>query len=139
MKKVTIFTRGVSKGDPGPAAVGIYIVDSENKVLNTISETIGNATNDYAEYFAIVRGLQVVSDMFNDKTKSIKFELKISNEIIKKQLNAEHQINDVSLIGHFIEIYNLRVGHFPDLMIAHIKPEANKESEQLATEAIDAQ
>ena len=138
MNKITVFTCGGSKGNPGPAAIGIYVVDSEGKVLIESAETIGNATDDYAEYFAIVRGLQVVADLFGGKTKETKFELKISNETVNKQLNAEHQINDVSLIGHFIEIFNIRVAYFPNLMITYIGKGSNKEANRLVKEALDS-
>lgn len=135
MKKVTIFTHGSAKENPGPAAIGVYIVDEDGKVLQEISEAIGNATNNYAEYFAVVRGLQALEELFGDKTKKIEFELKLSNEMVCKQLNARCQIKDVGLIGHFIEIFNIRVASFPNLTLIYIKQKSNKEAGRLSHEA----
>jgi ribonuclease HI len=69
MKKITIFTDGGSRGNPGPAAVGAQIVDGDGKVLREVSETIGNATNNYAEYMAVVRGLQTAKDLLGKASK----------------------------------------------------------------------
>lgn len=138
MEKITIFTRGSSTKDLGPAAVGAQILNSKGKVLKEVSEAIGNATNDYAEYFAVVRALQVAKEHFGKKTKSIKFELKLDSELVKKQLNGECQIKEISLIGHFIEIHNLRVSSFFNLKFILIRRELNKEADRLAKKALDA-
>ncbi|MCA9359874.1 reverse transcriptase-like protein [Candidatus Kaiserbacteria bacterium] len=138
MEKVTIFTRGISRGNPGPAAIGVLFVDSKGKVLGKISESIGNSTNEYAEFFAVVRGMHAVVEFLGDKTKEMEFELKLSNEVLKKQLNAEHQIKDVGLIGSFIEVYNVRVESLPNLVPVYIEPEQNIEAEKLAIKALDA-
>jgi ribonuclease HI/probable phosphoglycerate mutase len=126
MEKVTIYTHGLSKGNPGPATVGVRILSSTGKVLHEGSEIIGNATDDYATYYAVVRGLQITVDLFGEKTKEMKFDLVVDNEVLQQQLNAKHQIKDVSLIGYFIEIYNLRVANFPNLDPVYIEAESNK-------------
>jgi len=138
MKKITIYTDGGSRGNPGPAAIGAYMVDENQKVIKEVSETIGNATNNYAEYFAVVRALQTAKDQFGKKVKDIDFELKLDSELVKKQLNGEYQIKDPGLVPHFIEIHNLRVASFPKLTFTHIKRELNKEADRLVNEALDA-
>jgi ribonuclease HI len=138
MGKITIFTDGGSRGNPGPAAVGVQILDETGKVLKEVSETIGNATNNYAEYFAVVRALQTCKEHFGKKTKELHFELKLDSELVKKQLNGEYQIKDVGLIGHFIEIHNLRVSSFPNLTLIHVRRELNKEADRLVNKALDA-
>lgn len=138
METVTIFTDGGSRGNPGPAAIGVHIVDAKGKVLKEVSETIGNATNNYAEYFAVIRALQTVKELFGKKTKEMQFELKLDSELVKKQLNGEYQIKDVGLVGHFIEIHNLRVANFPHLKLTHVRREFNKEADRLVNEALDA-
>jgi ribonuclease HI len=137
MEKITIFTDGGSRGNPGPAAVGAQIVAVDGKVLKEVSETIGNATNNYAEYFAVIRALQTAKEMFGKKTKEIQFELKLDSELVKKQLNGEYQIKEVGLVPHFIEIHNLRVSSFPHLTFTHVRREFNKEADRLVNEALD--
>lgn len=138
MNTVTIFTDGGSRGNPGPAAVGVYIIDADNNVVKEVSETIGNATNNFAEYMAVVRGLQVAKDIYGKKTKETAFELKLDSELVKKQLNAEYQIKDAGLVPLFIEIHNLRVAAFPNLTLTHVRREFNKEADRLVNEALDA-
>jgi len=137
METVTIFTDGGSRGNPGPAAVGVRMMTAEGKVLHEFSETIGNATSNYAEYFAVIRALQTAKELFGEKTKEMSFAFKLNSELVKKQLNNECQINDIGLIGHFIEIHNLRVASFPHLTFTHVRRELNTEAGRLVDEALD--
>lgn len=138
MEKITIYTDGGSRGNPGPAAVGVYIVDAAGAVLAEVREKIGNATNNYAEYFAVVRALQTAKDVFGKKTKDIEFENKLDSELVKKQLSGEYQIKDPGLVPLFIEIHNMRVASFPHLTFTHVRREFNKEADRLVNEALDA-
>lgn len=138
MKKITIFTDGGSRGNPGPAAVGAQILDAENTVLKEVSETIGNATNNYAEYFAVIRGLQVAKEILGKNSKETLVEIKLDSELVKKQLNAEYQIKEAGLVPLFIEIHNMRVASFPNLTLTHVRREFNKEADRLVNEALDA-
>ena len=138
MKKVTIYTDGGARGNPGPAAIGVHIVDETGKVLKEVAKTIGNATNNFAEYQAVAEGLKTVKAMFGGRTKEMEFELKLDSELVKKQLNGEYQIKDAGLVPLFIEIHNLRVANFPHLKLTHVRRELNKEADRLVNEALDA-
>lgn len=138
MEKITIFTDGGSRGNPGPAAIGVYVVGADGKMIREVAETIGNATNNFAEYQAVLRGLQTVKEHFGKKTKDMAFELKLDSELVKKQLNGEYQIKEPGLVPHFIEIHNMRVSSFPNLTFTHVRREFNKEADRLVNEALDA-
>lgn len=138
MEKITIYTDGGSRGNPGPAAIGVYMIDEANKIVKEVAEKIGNATNNFAEYQAVMRGLQVAKQQFGKKTKDIQFELKLDSELVKKQLNGEYQIKELGLVPHFIEIHNLRVASFPHLKLTHVPREQNKEADRLVNKALDA-
>ncbi len=138
METITIFTDGGSRGNPGPAAIGVYIADSKGAVVAEVAETIGNATNNFAEYQAVMRGLQHAKQIYGKKTKDMQFELKLDSELVKKQLNGEYQIKEPGLVPHFIEIHNLRVSSFPNLTLIHVPREQNKEADRLVNEALDA-
>jgi len=138
MKTITIFTDGGSRGNPGPAAVGAQILDAEGKVLKEVSETVGNATNNYAEYFAVIRALQVTKELLGKKTKELQFEIKLDSELVQKQLSHEYQIKEPSMVSLFIEIHNMRVASFPNLTFTHVRREFNKEADRLVNEALDA-
>lgn len=138
MEKVIIYTDGGARGNPGPAAIGAQVVDADGTVLEEVSQAIGNATNNYAEYLAVAKGLEAVKKRFGKKTKEIQFELKLDSELVKKQLNSEYQIKDPGLVPLFIEIHNLRVAHFPHLKLTHVRREFNKEADRLVNKALDA-
>lgn len=138
MDKLTIYTRGAAQGNPGPAAVGVHVKDVQGNTVLEVSESIGNATAEYAEYYSVVRGLQAVKEQFGEEAMKMTCELRQESELVHNQLNAKATINDVSLIGHFIEIYNVRVQYFPNLVLTKISRAQNKRADQLVNEALDA-
>lgn len=137
MKKITIFTDGGSRGNPGPSAVGVQVVDARGAVIKEVSETIGNATNNFAEYYAVVRGLQVAKDVYGKSTRQMQVEVKLDSELVKKQLSGEYQIKEPGLVPFFIEIHNMKVSSFPRITFIHISREFNKEADRLVNEALD--
>ncbi len=138
METITIYSDGGSRGNPGPAAIGVQILDSEKKVIKEVSEAIGNATNNFAEYQGVFRGLEAAKEVFGKKTKEIDFEFKLDSELVKKQLSGEYQIKDPGLVPLFIGIHNLRVVSFPNITFIHVKRELNKEADRLVNEALDS-
>lgn len=138
MKKITVYTDGGSRGNPGPAAIGVYVTDQEGVCLKEVKQTIGNSTNNFAEYQAVASALEALRGMYGKKSKEIEFTLKLDSELVKKQLNNEYQIKDPGLIPLFIEIHNTRVANFPHLLLEHVPRAQNKEADRLVNEALDA-
>ncbi len=138
MNTIIICTRGASKNNPGPAAIGVYVTDEKGEMIVEVAESIGNATSGYAEYFAVVRGLQAVQERFGDKTTDMHFELRQESELVDNHLQAKAEIKDVSLIGHFIEIYNMRVASFPNLTHTLVSREDNTDADRLVSGVLDA-
>lgn len=136
---VTMYTDGGARGNPGPAAIGVYVLDHNQQVVLEVSEAIGNATNNFAEYAAVARGLGALKQRFGKHTKELQVNVRLDSELVKKQLNGEYQIKDPGLVPHFIEIHNLRVAHFPHLSFTHVPRAQNKEADRLVNEALDAQ
>lgn len=138
MDTIVIYAHGESRGNPGPAAVGVQICDAAGTVRRELSEQLGNATNEYAEYFAVIRALQLVQELFTGKTKQLKFKLHLSGEVTKKQLNREIPITHPGLVPLFIEVHNMRVVYFPHLTFTHVRRELNKKAGRLVNQALDA-
>lgn len=137
MEKVIAYTDGGARGNPGPAAIGVHIVDEVGAVLKEVSETIGNGTNNIAEYQGVATALETLKKLYGKKTKEMEVEIRMDSELVKKQLNNEYQIKDPGLVPLFIEIHNLRVSHFPHLTLTHVRREKNKEADRLVNEALD--
>lgn len=138
MTDYTMFTDGGSRGNPGPAAIGVYVVDANGVVVLEHAETIGNSTNNIAEYCAVATGLERLKQTVGKSIKEKSVELKLDSELVKKQLNGEYQIKDAGLVPYFIEIHNLRVSAFPKLTLTHVPRAQNKEADRLVNEALDA-
>jgi len=138
MEKIIIYTDGGSRGNPGPAAIGVYVTDETDEMITETAETIGNATNNFAEYQGVLRGLQIVKEKYGEKTSKMAFEVRLDSELVAKQLNNEYQIKEAGLVPFFIEIHNLRVSTFLNLTFTHISRELNKDADRLVNEALDA-
>ena len=138
MKTIICYTDGGARGNPGPAAIGVYITDEAGTMVREVAQTIGNSTNNYAEYQAVLTGLQTLKATYGKATKTTQFELRLDSELVKKQLNGEYQIKEPGLVPMFIEIHNLRVANFPHLTLKHVPRAQNKEADRLVNEALDA-
>ncbi len=137
MKTITVHTDGGARGNPGPAAVGVYITDETGSVVKEEKKAIGNATNNFAEYYAVMLALQTLKQLYGKQTKDLQFEIKLDSELVKKQLNAEYQIKEPGLVPMFIEIHNMRVSQFPNVTLIHVPRAENKEADRLVNEALD--
>jgi ribonuclease HI len=136
MKKITIFTSGIAQGNPGPAAIGVRVIDARGTVVREESEAIGNASGTFAAYHAVLRGLQAACEVFGKSTKDMQVEVWLDSDLVKRQLNAEHQIKEPGYVPYFIEIHNLKVAAFPRLTFTLAQREYNKDATRLAKEAL---
>lgn len=137
-KKIIIYTDGGSRDNPGIAGAGAVIVDEKGNVLKEISEFLGVRTNNWAEYQAIILGLEVVKKIFGkEKLKDMDVEVKTDSELVARQLSGKYQIKEETLFPQFIKIWNIKVADIPNLTFTHILREKNKKADELANKAMD--
>lgn len=133
MEKIVIFTDGGSRGNPGEAAVGVYIETLNKK----IGQCIGIKTNNDAEYEALILGLQKVKHFIGkDKAKKIEIECFLDSELVVKQLNHEYKLKEPRIQQYFVEIWNLML-EFEKVTFSHIPREKNKVADAMVNEALD--
>ncbi|MFH1598090.1 MAG: ribonuclease HI family protein [Patescibacteria group bacterium] len=123
--KIKIFTDGGSRGNPGPAAVGVVFKDLQDKTINEFSDFIGETTNGQAEYQAIILGLK--------KAKSLKYkivELFADSQFIIEQLNGNYKIKEAGIVPLFIQAWNLHLD-FDEIKFIFIPREQNQEADKL--------
>lgn len=137
MRKVIAYTDGGARGNPGPAGAGACAVDEAGETLFERSLFLGNATNNFAEYAAVVLALQELKRQFGKATKDMHVEVRMDSELVQKQLSGAYQIKEPSLVPQFIEIHNLIVGSFPHISFVHVRREQNTRADALANEAMD--
>ena len=85
-EEIYIYTDGGSRGNPGPAAIGVVILDKNKKTIKEFGEYLGEQTNNFAEYSALVAALKKAKQILGkDKISQIKINVLMDNEIVVKQ------------------------------------------------------
>lgn len=130
-EKLIINTDGGARGNPGPAGIGAVLKDETGEIVAEISKYIGEATNNQAEYKAVIAALEKAGEL-NVET----LEFLLDSELAVKQLNREYKVKNKELAPLFLKIYNL-VMPFKKVTFRHILRENNKEADKLANEAMD--
>lgn len=131
--KIRIYTDGGSRGNPGPAAIGVWIETLGKKY----GECIGEATNNVAEYQALIFGLKKLKQLLGkDKTRQYEIECYLDSELVVKQLNHEYKLKEEYIQKNFIEIWNMMLD-FQKVTFRHIIREKNKVADSLVNLALD--
>lgn len=136
--KITIYCDGGSRGNPGPAALGVVI---ENGVENSkeYSEFLGKATNNEAEYRSAVYALKKTKQLTGGKeAEKTEIEIRMDSELVVRQLSGEYKLKEEKLIPFFVEIWNLKQD-FKKVKFIHIPREKNKKADYLVNKELDAQ
>ena len=128
--RVHAYFDGASRGNPGPAAVGYVLVD-DGGIVAEGGETIGTATNNQAEYEALVTVLEVASEYGFDE-----IHVRGDSELIVKQIRGEWDTNDPELREKRVRARELLMG-FDDWQIEHVPREINDRADELANDALD--
>ena len=128
--RVHAYFDGASRGNPGPAAVGWVLVNSDGIVAEG-GERIGRATNNQAEYNALARALEMA-----DRYGYEEVEIRGDSELIVKQVKGAWNTNDPTLQEYRVEVHELLAG-FDEWTITHVPRGVNDRADELANEALD--
>ncbi len=138
-KKIIIYTDGGSRGNPGPAALGVVIKDERGETLKSYGEALGIKTNNEAEYEAVVYGLKKIKQLFGSaKLKNIQIEMRMDSQLIQRQLSGEYKIENEKLFPAFIKINNFQVEHGA-LKFTHVPREKNRDADRMVNQAHDGE
>ena len=140
MKKIIIYTDGGSRGNPGPAAVGMIFCNEKGEIIKNYSEYLGEfLTNNEAEYQAVIFALQKFKALFGKKlAQNSEVEIRSDSELLIKQLNGEYKILDTKIQLLFLKTWNLKLD-FKKVKFKLISRNKNKEADKLVNEALDTQ
>ena len=130
-KKVLIFIDGASRGNPGPAGIGVVIKDEAKNSVRKLYKYIGETTNNIAEYTALVYALQ--------EALILRCEAAVINsdsELLIKQLNGEYRIKNENIRQLFQQYLHLKTG-FKEINLNLIARKDNSEADKLANRALD--
>ena len=97
MKRGRVFSDGGARGNPGPAAIGVVVCNMQGQILKEHQETIGEATNNIAEYRAVLKGLELAKEAGLDEV-----EYFVDSELVARQLSG---------------VYRIKTSHLKDLCL----------------------
>ncbi len=120
-----IFSDGAAKGNPGPASIGATLIEN-NQEIATVSEYIGIATNNVAEYKALEAALKKAIELGYQNV-----DIHADSELMIKQLKGEYKVKNEDLKIIHIKIKNL-LSKFDNYTLNHVPREKNKRADALA-------
>lgn len=129
-KKLTTWTDGGARGNPGPAGIGVVIKDGDN-LVESFGRYIGETTNNQAEYQALIAALERASILGAEDV-----ECKLDSELVVKQMRHEYKVRDAGLQTLFLRAHNLSAG-FKKVSFHHIRREFNSAADAEVNTAID--
>ena len=137
LSRYVVFTDGGARGNPGPAAIGAVIKDEHGRTIKSYGESIGKATNNEAEYKAVVLALQKIKAMLGKKKlKEVDVHVNMDSELVVQQLNGKYKLEEERLFPLFLKVWNLKID-FGAVKFQHVPREKNKEADRLVNEALD--
>lgn len=139
MKKIIIYTDGGSRGNPGPAAIGVIFCNEKGQTIKKYNEYLGEATNNEAEYQAVIFALQKFKALFGKSVaKNSEIEIRTDSELLVKQLEGEYKILEPKIAPLFLKIWNLKID-FKKVKLKLIPRLKNQEADRLVNEILDSQ
>lgn len=138
MEKLIIYTDGGARGNPGPAGIGIVIQDEKGNTIKSYGEAIGEATNNEAEYQAVIFALKKIKLLFGkEKIKRVAIEIRMDSELAVEQLSNRYKIQGENLQKRFMQIHNLLIDIGGKVSFTHVPREQNRAADRLVNEALD--
>jgi ribonuclease HI len=131
-RRLVVHVDGGARGNPGPAAIAAVISTPGGEVLEEHGERIGKATNNVAEYRALLLGLERARSRGADEV-----ELVGDSELVVRQVRGEYKVKDEALKGLYAQVVKALAG-FERWSIRHVRREENAEADRLVNVALDA-
>jgi ribonuclease HI/probable phosphoglycerate mutase len=127
----TVYADGASRGNPGPAAIGVVVLDPAGRQVHTTSRSLGRATNNQAEYRAAIAGLEAALGL-----GARQVELRMDSELVVRQLSGRYRVRNPRLIPLNKRMLDLR-SRFQKVAIRHVPRGENALADKLANQALD--
>jgi ribonuclease HI len=129
--KVVVHVDGGSRGNPGPSAAAATLASPSGELLDEVSELIGPATNNVAEYRGVLLGLRRAKEL-----GATEVELINDSELVARQLNGDYKVKHPSMIPLFQEVRAALAG-FERWSIRTVRREDNARADALVNVALD--
>ncbi len=131
MKRLTVYVDGASRGNPGPAAIGIVMRDEGGATVVRLSAFIGRTTNNQAEYTALIAALEEAG-----RLGALRLDIRTDSQLMARQILGQYKVRNENIRPLYEEAMRLLAG-FASYGIVHIPRQQNAEADALANEALD--
>ena len=129
-ERIIINADGASRHNPGPAAIGATIKDERGHLLASISRRIGRATNNQAEYQALIAALEKATGL-----GARRVEIRLDSELVVKQMKGRYRVKNAALRPLYLRVGEL-LSQFEGFTITSVPREQNAEADRLANKAL---
>ena len=129
--KATLHADGGARGNPGPAGIGVVLADDSGAVIGEIARGIGAATNNVAEYSALIAGLELALER-----GVTHLDVYMDSELVVSQLKGEWKIKNDRLRALAVKARSL-LNRFENKSIQHVPREMNSDADKLANQGMD--
>lgn len=129
--ELKIYIDGASRGNPGPAGIGIVVENFEGKVIHTYRKYIGKATNNVAEYKALIEALRIAKSLGGEE-----LWIYSDSDLLVNQLNERYRVKNETLRKLCKQAVKLK-GDFKRVEFLYINRKNNKQANKLSQLAID--
>ncbi len=126
---LTMYVDGASSGNPGPAGIGVVIIDQEGRQIGKISSYIGRRTNNFAEYTALIRALKIALYF-----KARVLKIRTDSELVVKQMNGEYKVKNEQIKKLYDQATALK-NRIKTVKIEHVSRNQNDKADYLAKKA----
>jgi ribonuclease HI len=133
MAKLTVNVDGGARGNPGPAAIGAIVRDGDGEVLAERGERIGRATNNVAEYRALLLGIEQAAAL-----GATELELVGDSELIVRQVEGRYKVKDATMKELHGQV-KAALSPFESWSIRHVRRESNADADRLVNAALDGE
>jgi len=133
VSKVTVNVDGGARGNPGPAAIGVVLRNGDGSVVQEVGETIGEATNNVAEYRALLRGIELAAGHGAGEV-----ELIGDSELVVRQVEGRYKVKNAGMKKLHEEVKRALRG-FDSWSIRHVRRAENADADRLVNEALDGE
>ncbi len=133
MSKYIVYTDGGARGNPGPAGIGAVIKNDKEEVVHEIKKYIGEATNNQAEYWAVIFALEWV--LANSKNPA-RVTHYLDSQLVEQQLKGNYKVKNEALRPLFLRCLEL-VEKIGNVNFTHVPRRDNKRADALVNEALD--
>jgi len=133
MEKLLLYTDGGSRNNPGPAAIGFLIKGEDGQILKKGGRFLGQATNNEAEYYALVEGLKEAKKLSPQHLTCF-----LDSSLVVNQLNGKFKIKEARLRELVFEVKTLEK-EFASIRYYYIPREKNREADAIVNQILDEQ